>query len=77
MEKFAADLTEQWIDLARDMRDACYEMTFFAMWNNPWARAFGAPESVRRTRKTVEELRALRWFSRCSPTWTRAASSRR
>ncbi|SIO03848.1 Protein of unknown function [Rhodovulum sp. ES.010] len=59
MEKFAADLTEQWIDLARDMRDACYEMTFFAMWNNPWARAFGAPESVRRTRKTVEELRAL------------------
>ena len=59
MEKFAADIIEQWIDLARDMRDAAYELTFFAMWNNPWARAFGAPEAVRRTRKTVEELRAL------------------
>ncbi|MGC9417979.1 MAG: DUF3141 domain-containing protein [Rhodovulum sp.] len=59
MEKFAADITEQWIDLGRDMRDAAYEMTFFAIWNTPWARTFGSPEAVRRTRKTVEELRAL------------------
>jgi len=59
MERFSADLTQQWIDLSRDMRDAAFEMTFYAMWNNPWARAFGAPNAVRRTRKTVEELRAL------------------
>ena len=59
MERMAADLTEQWIDLGRDLRDAWYEMAFHTLWNNPWARAFGAPEAVRRTRKSVEELRAL------------------
>ncbi|TDX31253.1 MULTISPECIES: alpha/beta fold hydrolase [Rhodovulum] len=58
-ERFAADLTEQWIDFGRDMRDAWYEMSFFALWNTPWARAFGAPEALRRTRKSTAELRAL------------------
>ncbi|WP_237401176.1 DUF3141 domain-containing protein [Rhodovulum sulfidophilum] len=58
-ERFAADMTEQWIDFGRDMRDAWVEMSFFAMWNSPWARAFGAPEAVRRTRKTTAELRAM------------------
>ncbi|MCE8440152.1 alpha/beta hydrolase, partial [Rhodovulum sulfidophilum] len=38
---------------------AWVEMSFFAMWNSPWARAFGAPEAVRRTRKTTAELRAM------------------
>ncbi|ARE41766.1 hypothetical protein RGUI_3625 [Rhodovulum sp. P5] len=59
MERFGADLTQQWLDLTRDMRNAAAEMSFYAMWNNPWARAFGAPDAVRRTRKTVGELRAL------------------
>ncbi|MEX5729742.1 pimeloyl-ACP methyl ester carboxylesterase [Rhodovulum iodosum] len=59
IEQLAADMTEQWMDLARDMRDAAYEMTFYAIWNTPWARAFGQPNAVRRTRKSIEELRAL------------------
>ncbi|TCP60514.1 uncharacterized protein DUF3141 [Rhodovulum bhavnagarense] len=59
MERLAVDLTEQWIDLARDMRDAAYEMSFFALWNTPWARAFGQPMALRRTRKSADELRAL------------------
>ncbi|MBK1635753.1 DUF3141 domain-containing protein [Rhodovulum adriaticum] len=59
MEQLAIDITEQWIDLARDMRDAAYEMSFFALWNNPWARAFGQPLALRRTRKSADELRAL------------------
>lgn len=59
LEQMAVDLTEQSIDLARDLRDAAYEMTFFALWNTPWARAFGQPQALRRTRKSAEELRAL------------------
>ncbi|TCM87151.1 DUF3141 domain-containing protein [Rhodovulum steppense] len=59
MERLAIDVTEQWIDLARDMRDAAYEMGFHMLWNNPWARAFGQPMALRRTRKTEDELRAL------------------
>jgi len=30
-ERIAADLVEQWIDMARDIRDAAYEMTFFTL----------------------------------------------
>ncbi|MRH22369.1 DUF3141 domain-containing protein [Rhodovulum strictum] len=59
IERLAVDLTEQWIDLSRDMRDAAYELGFHALWNNPWARAFGQPLALRRTRKSAGELRAL------------------
>lgn len=50
---------EQAIDLWRDGRDMMFEMTFHALWGNPWARAFGRTHEARRTLKSVDELRGL------------------
>ncbi|MDO5612670.1 MAG: DUF3141 domain-containing protein [Paracoccus sp. (in: a-proteobacteria)] len=50
---------EQALDFWRDWRDMCYEMTFFGMWSNPWARAFGQSHEARRTLKDAGELRGL------------------
>lgn len=58
-ERVMADLTEQWLDLWRDARDAMYEQTFFRLWGTPWMRAFGKPNMVSRTLKTKDELRSL------------------
>jgi len=59
LERTMADLVEQWIDMGRDMRDALYEQTFFALWGGPWARDFGMAHSPHRTLKSQTELRGL------------------
>ena len=50
---------EQAMDVWRDVRDMAFELSFFGLWSNPWARAFGRSHETRRTLKSVEELRAL------------------
>ena len=59
LERSWAELIEQSIDLARDLRDAWYEMAFFWIWGTPWAHAFGHTHQLRRTLKNASELRAL------------------
>ena len=59
VERVWADLVEQSLDMARDMRDMWYELTFFALWGNPAAREFGQSRQLGRTLKHEEELRAL------------------
>jgi len=54
-----ADLVEQSMDMARDMRDVGYEIAFFSMWGTPWARWFGRTHQPGRTVKEKSELRAL------------------
>ncbi|MDP2803806.1 MAG: DUF3141 domain-containing protein [Phreatobacter sp.] len=51
--------TEQMIDLTRDLRDMSFELMFYSMWGNPWARAFGRTHEARRTLKNSDELRGL------------------
>jgi len=51
--------TEQTIDFMRDARDMMFELTFFTLWGNPWARAFGRTHEARRTLKNTDELRGL------------------
>lgn len=51
--------TEQAIDLWRDWRDFTREVTFFALWSTPFARAFGRTHEAHRTLKDANELRAL------------------
>ncbi|MDT8853641.1 DUF3141 domain-containing protein [Paracoccaceae bacterium Fryx2] len=50
--------TEQAIDLMRDQRDMMHELTFFALWSNPWMRSFGRTHEARRTLKSGAELRS-------------------
>jgi tellurite resistance protein len=59
MEAATADLIEQAIDATRDLRDMAYELTFFALWGNPWARAYGWTHAAPRTLKNPAELRGL------------------
>ncbi|OWU72890.1 alpha/beta hydrolase [Marinibacterium profundimaris] len=59
LEKTWFELVGQLIDMGRDVRDAGYEETFFALWGTPWADRFGAPRYAARTLKTHEELRGL------------------
>ncbi|MGF1658618.1 MAG: DUF3141 domain-containing protein [Rubrimonas sp.] len=58
-EKVAADMIEQNLDFMRDARDAGYETLFHMLWGAPWARAYGKPLAVGRTKKNPAELRAL------------------
>ncbi|SEB03431.1 alpha/beta fold hydrolase [Rubrimonas cliftonensis] len=58
-ESAAAELLEQTIDVARDLRDMLYEQTFFALWGGPLARAYGASHAHGRTRKLSAELKGL------------------
>ncbi|MBN2630997.1 MAG: DUF3141 domain-containing protein [Rhodobacteraceae bacterium] len=51
--------TEQMIDMMRDVRDMTFELAFYTMWGNPWARAFGKTHEARRTLKSRDELRGL------------------
>ena len=59
LEQAMGDLVEQWMDMGRDVRDAMYEQTFFALWGGPWAQAFGVSHAARRTLKSQAELRGL------------------
>ena len=58
-ERLMIEATTQAIDFWRDQRDMMVEMTFFALWSNPFARAFGASHEIRRTLKDQSELRAM------------------
>jgi len=58
-EHVMADLFAQSLDMYRDVRDALYEMTFFSMWNTPWAQRYGRPNALPRTLKSAAELQAL------------------
>ena len=53
------DLVGQVIDMGRDLRDAVYEETFYALWSPPWAQHFGRSRSAPRVLETLEELRCL------------------
>ena len=59
MEAIGADLLEEWIDMARDVRDAWYEMSFYALWGGPFMRAFGVPNTIGRAKQRPGELRSL------------------
>ena len=59
LEKLYSDLFGQVIDMGRDLRDAWYEQTFYALWAPPWAQRFGTSRNTRRTLKSHEELRCL------------------
>ncbi|HUI97963.1 MAG TPA: DUF3141 domain-containing protein, partial [Xanthobacteraceae bacterium] len=58
-EALMADLTEQWLDVCREVRDACYEMTFIGLYGSPLMRWIGQSHSFKRTLKDKEELRHL------------------
>lgn len=58
-ERIAADLTEQWLDMVRDVRDAWVELAFFTLWGNPSAHEFGRRNALSRVLKRPEELKAL------------------
>ncbi|MEM1384386.1 MAG: DUF3141 domain-containing protein [Pseudomonadota bacterium] len=58
-ERIWADMVEQSMDLARDMRDAAYEMAFFSLYANPFMQWFGTPHAAPRALPTSEELKAL------------------
>ena len=59
MEAASAQLVEQAMDFTRDLRDMAYELTFFTLWGNPWARAYGWTHAAPRTLKNPAELRGL------------------
>lgn len=58
-EALFVQMSEQAIDLWRDLRDMSFELTFFGLWGTPWARAFGHTHEARRTLKSADELRGL------------------
>ncbi|WP_338082020.1 DUF3141 domain-containing protein [Donghicola mangrovi] len=58
-EAFWVQGVEQAIDMWRDTRDMMTEMSFYALWSNPWGRNFGSTHETRRTLKNPQELRNL------------------
>ncbi|MGP0093348.1 MAG: DUF3141 domain-containing protein [Xanthobacteraceae bacterium] len=58
-ETLVADAVEQWFDLARDVRDACYELTFLGIYGTPLMHWIGASHTFQRTRVDKDELRYL------------------
>jgi tellurite resistance protein len=59
LELAGANLIEQAMDMARDMRDTAYELTFFGLWGSPAARQYGRSHAGGRTLKNVHELQGL------------------
>ncbi len=58
-EALFADLIEQGFDLARDARNAWYELAFYGLYGSPWMRLIGQTHNFERVRKSAEELKAL------------------
>jgi hypothetical protein len=58
-EALFADLIEQAFDVARDVRNAWYELAFFGLYGSPWMRSIGQTHNFQRVRKSAEELKAL------------------
>ncbi len=59
LERAGAQMVEQAIDLARDLRDMRQELTFFSRWASPAAREYGQSHAGGRTLKNVQELQGL------------------
>ena len=45
-----------YMDMARDIKEAAFERTFFSLWSTPWAMAYGTPKQTQR-----HHLRTSRW----------------
>jgi pimeloyl-ACP methyl ester carboxylesterase len=58
-EALVADMVEQGFDLARDLRNAWWELAFFALYGSPWMRWIGQTHNFRRVHESDEELRNL------------------
>ncbi len=58
-EHLVAGMVEQWFDLARDIRDAWYELAFFAIYGSPMMRWIGQTHAFERKHKSKDELRHL------------------
>jgi hypothetical protein len=58
-EKLTGEWIEQSMDLGRDLRDAWYEASFFAIWGGPFASWFGKKYAERRTLPDPATLRDL------------------
>ncbi|HUO53361.1 MAG TPA: DUF3141 domain-containing protein, partial [Rhodoblastus sp.] len=59
LEKIWAEGVVQMFDFWRDLRDAAYEMSFFAIYGNPWMQRLGAPNAYSRKRLDPGELAHL------------------
>ncbi|MEM6682182.1 MAG: DUF3141 domain-containing protein [Pseudomonadota bacterium] len=62
-ERYWADAMAATMDLARDMKEAASEQTFFSLWATPWAMAYGAPNQKLRHQRRLshwEDVPAVR-----------------
>ncbi len=59
LENWWADVFEQSLDIARDVRNAWYERMFYSVYATPYMRWFGRRYEYERTRKSKDELFAL------------------
>ncbi|MEM9288623.1 MAG: DUF3141 domain-containing protein [Pseudomonadota bacterium] len=55
-ERHWADTVTTYMDMARDIKEAAFERTFFSLWSTPWAMAYGTPKQTQR-----HHLRTSRW----------------
>ena len=60
LETVAADVIEQQMNLARDMRDAWMELSFHAMYGTPWMRAYKDLNPVREEPQEAGETEEIR-----------------
>jgi pimeloyl-ACP methyl ester carboxylesterase len=59
LERSGAEMVEQAMDLARDLRDMRQELTFFSRWASPAAQSYGRHHATGRTLKNIHELHGL------------------
>ncbi len=59
LERSGAEMIEQAMDLARDLRDMRQELTFFSRWASPAAQSYGRGHATGRTLKNIHELHGL------------------
>ncbi|MEM0947984.1 MAG: DUF3141 domain-containing protein [Pseudomonadota bacterium] len=59
LEKLAGDWIVQTMDLARDVRDAWYEATFYSIWGGPLSVWFGKRNAAHRTLPDPNSLKSL------------------
>ena len=59
LEKLTGDWIEQTMDLSRDLRDAWYEASFYAIWAGPLATWFGQKNAQHRALPAPGSLRNL------------------
>jgi hypothetical protein len=58
-EALLAEITEQWFDLARDVRDAWCELAFFGIYGTPFMRSVGQTHAFQRVHTDKDQLRFL------------------